>query len=297
MDVTRHDTLGLLRQLHDRATTGATGQPGAAAQFAAEHSTAMVTRLYEMLLDELGDGGYSAGEVAMMRDADFYYGRFLNPRTRHYALHTLNRNLVRAVTHLGLPAGRPYRVLDIGCGLGMQSLLFALLGAEVVGLDLRPDCIALCRKRQAYYEARLGHPLALSFEAGDFLRRAQPSTPGFEGVFSMSAFIHILPTEATVAAIRKLLRPGGRVFIWDMNPVSFGRIRNAWAKQLSSPGTVRRLFEHHGFRVDLLTGGAAVPRQLWRWPLTDPLWEAVDALATRALPLSFNFILGATLSA
>ena len=290
--MTSRETIGNLGQLHARAVAVSSDHPGAV--FSAEHTVAIVNRLYEMLLTETTEAGYSADELAMMRDPDFYYGRFLNPLTRHYATHTLTRNLVRAVRYLGLPAREPCRLLDIGCGLGMQSLLFAMLGAEVVGLDLRPACIELCRKRQAYYEARLGHRLALRFEEGDFLRPRESLAGGFERVFSMSAFIHIQPTESTVATIARLLRARARVFIWDMNAANPGQVWSAYARQLPSPWMVRRIFRRHGFDVNLLAGGAAVPRQLWRWRFTDPVCQLLDGVATNFVGLSFNFVLGAT---
>ncbi len=254
---------------------------------------AAVGGLYGMMLEEVATAGYSAAEASMMRDPVFYYGRFLDARTRRYAVHTLTRNLVRAVQYLGLPAPGPYKLLDVGCGLGMQSLLFGMLGAQVVGLDLRPDCIELCRKRQAYYEKALGRRLDVTFEAADFLGSRDQPAGAYDGVFSMSAFIHIQPTESTVATIARLIRSRGRVFIWDMNARSLGRIRDEYTRKLPGPREVRHSFRRHGFDVQLLAGGAAVPRQFWRWRPTDPLCRLLDGLATKVVGLSFNFVLGA----
>lgn len=63
-----------------------------------------------------------------------------------------------AVSYLRVESGH-HTILDVGCGLGMQSIISAMLGASVVGVDIRDDCIRLCEKRQAFYEGQLGRPL------------------------------------------------------------------------------------------------------------------------------------------
>jgi SAM-dependent methyltransferase len=58
-----------------------------------------------------------------------------------------------------------FSVLDVGCGSGRNTLLFAEAGArEVVGIDFAPNMIALARKISAQ------HPLAarLKFAEADF---------------------------------------------------------------------------------------------------------------------------------
>src|SRR5205085_12526816 len=91
-----------------------------------------------------------------------------DPRTRSYALHTLVPNLSMAIEHLGLRRESGFRVIDLGCGLGMQSLIFAQMGAEVVAVDLDPSCIELCRKRRWFFERALRRRLRITFVAGDF---------------------------------------------------------------------------------------------------------------------------------
>ncbi len=51
----------------------------------------------------------------------------------------------RALRLAGLPAAP--RVLDLGAGWGLTSEFFAMLGAEVVALDINPDFVALINRR------------------------------------------------------------------------------------------------------------------------------------------------------
>ena len=54
-------------------------------------------------------------------------------------------------------------IFDLGCGLGMQSIIFASLGAKVAALDMNEEAILLCKKRKAYYENKLNVDLDISF--------------------------------------------------------------------------------------------------------------------------------------
>src|SRR5450432_3669516 len=56
----------------------------------------------------------------------------------------------------------PLRVLDLGCGDGTTAIPLALLGAEVVGIDIAKNLVAAGNKRAA--EAGLNR---LKFQEGD----------------------------------------------------------------------------------------------------------------------------------
>jgi predicted nicotinamide N-methyase len=54
-----------------------------------------------------------------------------------------------------LAAARPARVLELGCGLGVPSLVAALGGAEVLATDWSPDAVALLSRNAARVGAQL----------------------------------------------------------------------------------------------------------------------------------------------
>jgi 2-polyprenyl-3-methyl-5-hydroxy-6-metoxy-1,4-benzoquinol methylase len=181
-------------------------------------SKAIIRDAYAGILDEVRSTEYSAGERAMLSDPIFYYGRFPDPRTRGYALDSVVANVDHAIKYLA-PGRSGIRILDLGCGLGMQSLIFARYGATVVGVDLDPQCTTLAEKRRAFFEQRWGTALRTQFIAADFHDFAGAyQLETFDAGFSMSAFAHIPPLERTVAEISGLARPSARVFLWDKNP-------------------------------------------------------------------------------
>jgi 2-polyprenyl-3-methyl-5-hydroxy-6-metoxy-1,4-benzoquinol methylase len=254
----------------------------------------LIESTYAVLHEEFASREYSDPEYAMLADEVFYYGRYLDPRTRRYALHTLVPNLSTAIEHLRLSRASAPRLIDLGCGLGMQSLIFAQLGAEVVGIDLDPRCIELCQKRRSFFERALRRRLPITFVAGDFQKMdATELGDGYDGMFSMSAFAHISPVEATVARIASLLAPEARVAIWDKNPDWLFLNHFGVSASLPRPERVAFEFARHGFRTDSITGGAAVPRHLWSWMPPAPVGQ-LDAIAKRSLRLSFNYVFLAT---
>jgi 2-polyprenyl-3-methyl-5-hydroxy-6-metoxy-1,4-benzoquinol methylase len=42
---------------------------------------------------------------------------------------------------------RGKRILDVGCGTGVNAVILALLGADVTGIDISPKSIEIARKR------------------------------------------------------------------------------------------------------------------------------------------------------
>ena len=233
----------------------------------------------------------------MLADPVMYYGRFLNPRTRDYALYSVSSNVERAIAYLGVDQ-RPMRILDLGSGLGMQALIFARYGADVVGVDLDPRCATLAEKRRAFFEERWGMPLKARFVAADFHDFASHHPSGaFDAVFSMSAFAHIPPLEITVAELARLAAPTARVFLWDKNPDYL--YMNAVAgkhRDLPRPSQIRAALRSHRFRVDTMMGAGAIPSRLWV-PALHGLLATTNRLLSHGTRLSFNYLIAASRSA
>jgi len=257
-------------------------------------SSTTVEALYAMLLDEISQPQYDSEELSLFHDPINYYGRYLDPETRQYALHNAVSNISEAVRYFQTQDMTPVKVIDLGCGLGMQSIIFAALGWEVLGIDLLPSCTALCRKRQSYYEARLGQKLNLRFIAADFRKFDPSSFAGkYNRLFSMSAFVHIPPLERTVATISTLLGETSRVFLWDQNPTYL--FRGGIARRhcrVPRPHEIVRAFAQHGFRAGVLRGACAVPHQFWGSTAFNGAVSKVNRVLTKNLRLSFTYILG-----
>ena len=62
----------------------------------------------------------------------------------------------------GLLSTPPLRVLDLGCGDGTTAVPLALLGADVVGIDIAEDLVAAGNRRAAQMGLK-----RLTFQEGD----------------------------------------------------------------------------------------------------------------------------------
>jgi SAM-dependent methyltransferase len=94
------------------------------------------------------------------------------------------------------------RLLDMGCGTGWTSVLFAKKGFQVVGQDLVPDAIAAAR--QLKHDNGLEH---LDFVVGDY------ESLTFENEFDVVVFFdclhHAVDEVGALKSAYRALKPGG----------------------------------------------------------------------------------------
>lgn len=105
------------------------------------------------------------------------------------------------------------QVLDVGCGLGHEVRRLAQLAGprgRVVGIDANPAMITEARRRGA------GLALPISFEVGDAHQVGLP-----DGSFDLCRTERVLRyvdhSEAVVAQMARLTRPGGSVLAFDFD--------------------------------------------------------------------------------
>jgi ubiquinone/menaquinone biosynthesis C-methylase UbiE len=128
------------------------------------------------------------------------------------------------------------RALDVGCGPGQFTVMIAerLPTAEVWGIDLAPTMIELARRHASESPAAK----RLHFEVADVARLPFPDAH-FDAVISSGSIKHWPDPVAGLREIHRVLAPGGRAFIGEMNRVAPPQ---AIAKH-------RRLLRHWVFRL------------------------------------------------
>ncbi len=103
------------------------------------------------------------------------------------------------------------RVLEVGCGPGHLSTLLARHGLDVTGVDLDPAMIQRARANAARSADNGRRP---SFLVGDVASLAFPDR-SFDLVVSTLSMHHWADPTAGLAGIGRVLRPDGRVLVWD----------------------------------------------------------------------------------
>jgi len=136
------------------------------------------------------------------------------------------------------------RVLDVGCFTGDLLQILALRGADVHGLELQPQAIAIATER-------IGHRVYQADVHGD----AFPPGP-YDVITMMGLIEHVLDPRSFVRRAHQLLSPGGRLYLQTPNASSWlARLMvGRWPPLapvehicLFSAASMRMLLEQEGF--------------------------------------------------
>jgi ubiquinone/menaquinone biosynthesis C-methylase UbiE len=109
---------------------------------------------------------------------------------------------------------RVRRGLDVGCGPGQFTVLVAerFPAAEIWGIDLAPTMIELARHHASESPAAP----RLHFEVGDVAHLPFPDEH-FDAVVSSGSIKHWPDQVGALREIHRVLAPGGRLFVGEMN--------------------------------------------------------------------------------
>ncbi|NEP14511.1 MAG: class I SAM-dependent methyltransferase [Symploca sp. SIO2C1] len=101
------------------------------------------------------------------------------------------------------------KVLEVGCGKGFNSRFLAQQypSSQFVGIDLTPHHVALASRK-------VRNLTNLTFQIGDFNGLNFPSE-SFDLVFACECLCHSDQLPVTLAELFRLLRPGGKLVIFD----------------------------------------------------------------------------------
>jgi SAM-dependent methyltransferase len=96
------------------------------------------------------------------------------------------------------------RVLDIGCGLGIDSAAFAAAGLDVLAADIAADFLPIVRARNPGVSVLAADMTMPCFRAGSF-----------DGIFAVASFLHVPHhlAQRTLAGFARILAPEGVLFL------------------------------------------------------------------------------------
>lgn len=144
------------------------------------------------------------------------------------------------------------RVLDVGCGIGGTSRhLAATTGCRVTGIDLHPGFVEVARTLTRW----TGLDDRVDFEAGSALDLPH-RTSSFDRAVMLHVGMNIADKARLFAEIARVLRPGGRLGIYDLVRRREGEVTLPvpWASDdhhshLGTEAEYRTALEGAGFEV------------------------------------------------
>jgi len=135
--------------------------------------------------------------------------RWWDPQGEMRPLHDLNPVRLEYVERAGKLQGR--KVLDVGCGGGLLAEAMARKGAVVTGLDLADELLQVARLHAL--EAGVAVDYVLETAEAHALSHAGE----YDVVTCMEMLEHVPDPTAVIAALGRLVKPGGDVFVSTLN--------------------------------------------------------------------------------
>lgn len=183
-----------------------------------------------------------------------------------------HEHLRMSARRMGIPdGGAGLRLLDLGCGTGASTaaLLDAAPKADITGVDLSAEMIAVARRKPWPAGVRFVHGNA------EELDRARITGP-FDGILGAYLLRNLGDRNAALRSFYGLLRPGAPLALHEYSVADSARARAMWTSVCWSViipmGRLR-------------TGSADLYRYLWRSVLD---FDGVEALTTRMRAVGFQ---------
>ena len=219
-----------------------------------ELSPATIASYLNNITEEVQSADFNDAEYKQM--VAMMFSKYLEPTTRPFFLHHFCPLINLAVRKMFENTSTP-RILELGCGSGTMSILFALLGAKVTALDFDAASVSTCKKRQELYEKQFA-PLQLEFLCGDALQVDYAALGQFDGIYSLFAFNMMQPTRGLLDRVLPCQKRGGTFMISDGNQL---QVYNRYFRKRNclSPLQMRNELSKRGYQVEALNFDCALP--------------------------------------
>ena len=128
-------------------------------------------------------------------------------------------------------------ILELGCGNGVDSIVFGEKGHKVTGIDISPDAIKLAKKNNKFDN--------VTFEVGD-AEKLKFKDNQFDLVYSM-AVLHSSDLKKSIPELARVLKPGGKALLFLYQKTEYEY--NDETEKNFAYGEIEGLFKDNGLKV------------------------------------------------
>ena len=159
-------------------------------------------------------------EIDVGRYTEFKEDESVDSIGEHQSQYPL-RSWIRIYDELPALAGQ--RVLDLGCGPGLQAREIAARGASVTGVDFNPDLVE--------HAARQSGASGCTFVVADATELSGMQLGRFDGIWSSFAVAYSVELEPVLRMWADHLEPGGWMAITEMSGLFDHEPMPRWARE------------------------------------------------------------------
>lgn len=225
-----------------------------------------VLQWYSNIRAEFDEGILGLAEKAHMIANKTSESAFLLTWRRSFFRQHFVKTFTQAVSFLFAGSKRQPVILDLGCGMGTQSLAFAFLGARVVAMDVDAVALRIFEHRKEFYERQSLLKLDIEIVNSSAFDFDYSNIAPIDGLYSLFAFNLMQPSRQLVSRIAPCMSGSGRISILDGNCSCWVPRLLPWRRRqlLSlSPIEMEAELEKYNFDVMRHHGGIVLPPVLW----------------------------------
>lgn len=144
-----------------------------------------------------------------LKTLEEYYFSYLKNGSYWLENNELNyKEIYQLIKHLANP-----KILDAGSGCGSESITFGLLGADVLGVEIKKNRLDVANKRKHIFNKKYNKEINVNFE----LKNIFEVSGKFDIIWLNQAFHHMEPRKKIIEKLDSLLSADGYIIFGEAN--------------------------------------------------------------------------------
>ena len=171
----------------------------------------LVVSMFRHLRDELAKENFPKSSLDGLHE--YYDEQF---KTLPYFLHHFAPFVAQVENRLK-PQTNNVKVLDLGCGTGIQAFLLAARGADVIGIDMNSMRVRAGQAARAWFEQQFECQLKVNLIEGNAFEILPDYDATFDAVYTQFALAYMKPQDEMLKCIDKSSKVNAEFILQEFN--------------------------------------------------------------------------------